>query len=75
MQCTKITVILAYLRTVHKCVVGKLYSSTQNALDFKLMPALYHQNDMAKEAPERFGVGEKRKLSTVLKLARCTVCY
>ena len=32
-----------------------------------LMQALYHQNDLAEEAPERVGTYEKRKINAVLE--------
>ena len=47
--------------------MGKLAALRVQWISSWLMQALYHQNDVAEEAPERVGACEKRKINAVLK--------
>ena len=49
--------------------MGKLAVLRVQWISSWLMQALYHQNDMAEEAPERVVACEKRKNNTVLKFS------
>ena len=51
--------------------MGKLAVLRVHWISSWLMQALHHQNDVAEEAPERFGACEKTKINTVLKFTRC----
>ena len=61
MQYKKIAV---HLKILHKVCCGyKLAVLRVQWISSWLMQALYHQNDMAEEVPERIGSCEKRKIN------------